>query len=348
MREYLTSTSKLPMFRSANGLVIKLKCAARRGVDPEEILQGTGLHASDLDDPEIFITPAQELLILRKVLDRVDDPQFGLFVGRNYDAVVLGKWAIAAMYSTTVMEAFQIGMRYMDLSHTYFQIELKVHGHKAYLTLKELMDLGRCRKFLHESHIKALHQLCSGILGEPVPLHDIGFAFAKPDYARVYQEIFNCPVRFNAEQTVVIFNSDYLSLPMPQANPLTKKIYENECKRLLQSLNALETTRDMVYRNLMCDHEVFLTLEQAAHRPHMSSRTLRRRLQTEGSSFKEIAEQARRVKAIDLLQSTDHSLQRIAECLGYSDVPNFCHAFKRWTGRTPSSYRKADPICNLT
>ena len=35
-------------------------------------------------------------------------------------------------------------------------------------------------------------------------------------------------------------------------------------------------------------------------------------------------------------------LEQIADELGYSDVANFSRAFKRWSGRSPSSWRK-DP-----
>jgi AraC-like DNA-binding protein len=35
------------------------------------------------------------------------------------------------------------------------------------------------------------------------------------------------------------------------------------------------------------------------------------------------------------------SVDAIAERLGYSTVPNFIRAFRRWTGRPPATYRRA-------
>ncbi|MCX5849504.1 MAG: AraC family transcriptional regulator ligand-binding domain-containing protein [Deltaproteobacteria bacterium] len=257
----------------------------------------------------------------------------------RYDAALLGKWAIAAMHCATAIEAFQLALRYAELSLTYFQFVLKASGNKAFFIFRELMDFGKCRKFLHECQLRAVYQSCTESVGGPIPLHEIRFAFPKPAYANVYTDIFGCPVSFNAEETMLVFDSSLLSLSLPKANPLTCKLYEKECEQLLQSLNALETTKDMVHRELICEHETFPTLAYVARRLHMSPRTLRRRLQAEASTFKGIAEDVRRIKALDLLKSTDQSLELIAEQLGYSDVPNFCHAFKRWTGRTPSSYR---------
>lgn len=342
MQIHLKSKAKLPMFRPANGVGIKLKCAAQHGVDPEEILQGTGLQLSELDDPEVFITTYQDLAILRKILERIDYPQFGLFVGLFYDTAILGKWAIAAMHSATVLDAFQLAMRYSEITVTYFQYELIARGDKVVLTVKELMDLGKCRKFMHEHQTRAIYMLCEQILGKPIVLREIGFAFSRPDYASVYEEIFKCPVKFDTDESYAVFDSSYLSMKLPHANPVTCKLYEKECEQILRNLSVLETTKDMVHRELIYEHDTFPKLEYVARKLHMSPRTLRRRLHSEGTTFKGIAEEVRRIKALDLLKSTDHPLERIAEQLGYSDVPNFCHAFKRWTGQTPSSYRATD------
>ena len=47
-------------------------------------------------------------------------------------------------------------------------------------------------------------------------------------------------------------------------------------------------------------------------------------------------------KAVSLLMESRLSLQAIAEQLGYSDTANFSHAFKKWTGQPPGSFRRGD------
>ena len=76
---------------------------------------------------------------------------------------------------------------------------------------------------------------------------------------------------------------------------------------------------------------------------NVSSRTLHRRLSSEGTSYKEILAEIRKTKAIELLTETLAPVESIAMDLGYSDVTNFYHAFKSWTGKTPISYRKMKP-----
>ena len=49
---------------------------------------------------------------------------------------------------------------------------------------------------------------------------------------------------------------------------------------------------------------------------------------------------ATKQKALDLVADSQRNLDDISEYLGYSDMANFTRAFKRWTGQTPSAYRK--------
>jgi AraC-like DNA-binding protein len=73
----------------------------------------------------------------------------------------------------------------------------------------------------------------------------------------------------------------------------------------------------------------------------MSDRTLKRQLAAEGT-FSTLVDEVRYRHATSLLSRTDYTLELIADELGYSDVANFSRAFKRWSGRSPSNWRK-DP-----
>jgi AraC-like DNA-binding protein len=75
----------------------------------------------------------------------------------------------------------------------------------------------------------------------------------------------------------------------------------------------------------------------------MSSRTLRRRLDEEGTSFRSLLEEVRQALAEELLATGGLSLEEIAERLGYGEVSNFIHAFKRWKGVPPRQYRLGEP-----
>ena len=73
---------------------------------------------------------------------------------------------------------------------------------------------------------------------------------------------------------------------------------------------------------------------------HLTPRTLHRRLQEEGTSYKEILESVRHKLAVAHLKAGHLSVQEIAYTLGYTDMANFRRAFKRWEGVAPSDYRQ--------
>jgi AraC-like DNA-binding protein len=72
----------------------------------------------------------------------------------------------------------------------------------------------------------------------------------------------------------------------------------------------------------------------------MSFRSLQRRLAREGKSYSRIVTNARQQMAEQLLRENSKKLAEIARQLGYSNLPNFTRAFRRWSGITPSEYRQ--------
>lgn len=71
----------------------------------------------------------------------------------------------------------------------------------------------------------------------------------------------------------------------------------------------------------------------------MHPRTLNRRLQAEGNSFRDLMNEARFEVARQLLAGTRMDITEIAFSLGYADPSSFTHAFQRWSGAAPSEWR---------
>lgn len=82
-----------------------------------------------------------------------------------------------------------------------------------------------------------------------------------------------------------------------------------------------------------------LHAETVADAIEIDRRTLSRWLKSEGTSFKRIAGQARLDVAKQLLADTSMNLAEISAALGFSEPAAFSHAFRRWTGTTPSAWR---------
>jgi AraC-like DNA-binding protein len=70
-----------------------------------------------------------------------------------------------------------------------------------------------------------------------------------------------------------------------------------------------------------------------------SDRSLQRRLQEEGTSFRGVVDDARRELAVGYLGDRRMTVAEVAYLLGYSEASAFVRAFKRWTGKTPGEMR---------
>ena len=81
------------------------------------------------------------------------------------------------------------------------------------------------------------------------------------------------------------------------------------------------------------------SLEAVARHLKMSTRTLRRKLSEESTSFRVLLDDLRVQVAIKYLRDTNLTIEAIAAALGFSDGANFRHAFRRWTGRPPQEFR---------
>jgi AraC-like DNA-binding protein len=82
------------------------------------------------------------------------------------------------------------------------------------------------------------------------------------------------------------------------------------------------------------------TAEQVAARLGQSVRTLARRLEAEGTSYRELLDRMRQQAAEHALAHDDRPIADIADRLGFASPQSFNRAFKRWTGTTAAAYRR--------
>jgi len=71
----------------------------------------------------------------------------------------------------------------------------------------------------------------------------------------------------------------------------------------------------------------------------MSTRTLSRRLAEEDTTFEDVVDRLRQSLALQYIKERELSLSQIAWLIGYEGSTSLNHAFRRWTGRSPSAMR---------
>jgi AraC-like DNA-binding protein len=339
MTTLLSSKKNLPLYRSINGLAVLSRYFAKQGIDLDLLIEGTQLQADDLYDPDFLVTPEQEMTVIRNIIRLVPEQGLGLRIGRQYHTGALGMVGIAAIHSDTLLDALQIIYQFDDLLPTYFHFDLKVKDNLVFFTMKELLDLNDIRFFVCEMEFASMDRVTSDLIGIPIQLKEMRIAYPEPEYSKQYQDLFQCPLRFNAKSHMFVFEKSYLYRPLPMANPLARKAYEKECRALSLRLKKQGTVSKRAYQEILFHRNEIPDFNQLARYLNTSNRTLRRRLKEEGTSYKDLVSSIQKKKAINLLQTTFLSIGEIATEMGYKDLANFYRAFKHWTGKNPGDYR---------
>jgi AraC-like DNA-binding protein len=83
-------------------------------------------------------------------------------------------------------------------------------------------------------------------------------------------------------------------------------------------------------------------MDSVARQLVMSPRTLRRRLEAEGTSYRALVDEVRQALAEEMLATGALTVEDVAIRLGYAEASSFIYAFKRWKGTTPAAYARGD------
>lgn len=83
-----------------------------------------------------------------------------------------------------------------------------------------------------------------------------------------------------------------------------------------------------------------LSIDRIAEDLKLSKRTLQRRLQNQNANFAQLRDILRFHYAIKYLIDEHMSVDTVSKALDFSDRTSFTNAFKRWTGLSPSVFRK--------
>jgi len=323
----------------AIGVVLLCRLISDLGHDPAPLLRAEGLP--DVDDlrPTTLVDAARDLGFVLRAIEAVPVPELGLLAGQRHHVSIFGMWGLAMVSSSTLRGAIQVGLRFIDLTHTFLGWKLVKGPGAPRLRLEEPFELGAARTFLIERDLSAAVTLLQDLLGHRRALAEVTVPFDRPPHAARYSEAFGCPVSFGGDVAEAVIRPDSLDTPPLQANPAAAALAEQQCAELAARMSGEGSATAAVRREILAVPGEFPALAEVARRLHLSERGLRRRLLAEGVRYREVLDEVRETLARAYLRDTRLQIEEIAERLGYSDAANFTHAFRRWTGSAPGKLR---------
>jgi AraC-like DNA-binding protein len=332
---------KAPPQHSARSLLPALQVLEEMGFGRRTCLKGTGILLRQLDDPQARMTLRQELVFYRNALELTGDKLIGLKLGEPYLPQRYGLYGYALLSASSVRHALSFAANFGQLTFSFFTFDFSESNGLASFSMSDPPPIEQDLIDVYlDRDISAARVAMTELLGEPFPLHEVHLAHAGHGRQQGYRDYFGCKVCFSSYPGRIIFSAGILDDPLPQSDPETSLHFQQQCHMLIARLSSQSHFIDDLRMLILARPGHFPDIDSLAEKLHTSTRTLRRRLKAEGSSYRRLLEEIRFELAREYLGDTKLPLDEISFLLGYTEPGTFSHAFRRWSGQPPSEYRK--------
>lgn len=316
--------------------------ATARGVALRDCLTGTGLRPDDLADPVMMVSAEQEFAVIRNLLRLLGDTAgLGLEVGERYHFTVLGSVGFAVASSPSMYHAFELALRYIDLTFALTSFRLEEEYEDSRIVLMDDQVPTELHRFALERAVGVMYTMARNLFGRVEVIQGLSFSFPPPADIQIYRDKLGIEPQFNAPRTVIQLDMAVMKQPLPHASAMALHQAEEQCRKLLAERRELTGLAERVCYRLARRGGHPPDMQTMASELCLSVRTLRRRLQEEGTTYADLCDDVRQTFAKELLALPQLSVEQVAERLGYAESASFIHAFKRWMGMTPLAFRVA-------
>ncbi len=319
--------------------------ANANGVSPPDLLHASQLDPTLFAGPDVDLLNSQELRLWSEAARLTGDDDFGLhlaeYLAPRTDEV-FDVLSFALRSCATLGDHYRRASRYLGLVHAGIYLRLEdepavarlVHGHNE-------------EPWPSPRHpVEGLLAL-SLLLGRRMTGHDfapreVRLVHARPARLSEHERIFRAPVRFGCERNELVIDRALLELPQRDAEPRLLAVLNRHLDGLLAEQPEGRGFVEVVQRWMideLPDREPSIAAVAAKQR--MSARTLQRRLHDHGTSFAKVLSDLRHDLALRYLRDHRIAIAEVGFLLGFQDVTAFHRAFKRWSGKTPATYRRS-------
>ncbi len=333
-----------PRVHTTQRIAAIVQTLAQDGIPPAESLAGSSLDEAALTAPDTRVSYAQIATIFRNALNLSPDPTVALRAGLRMHLTAFGMYGYALLSSPTFADAMAFGdkcHRSMGPLADYTRVRaegVEIFRYDGILSTDPADGLYRfALEFKFAEHMTLFRDL----YGETFAFSAVRAAYAEPAHHEAYRSLFRCPVSFDQPANELEIRAPWFDRKPRLPDAVTHRSASEICRQFLSDQAATAGVASSVRQTLvdtMPWH--FPRIETMAAALSMHPRTLRRRLEAEGTNYRDLLAQVRLQIAIDYLRNTRMTNEEIANRLGYSDAANFRHAFARWTGKSPREYRQ--------
>jgi AraC-like DNA-binding protein len=328
----------------ATKLVAVTNSLADFGIAPQEALRGADLSPETLNSPETRISLNQMIQTFRNAMRLSADPHLPFKIGANIHVSAYGMYGFAILCSADFRKTMDFAVAYHQLATPLAEISFSEKDQNAVWTIHPLIHPsidGPLLRFLTEMQLGIHLALHRDIMGDAFKPTKVAMTYGPAADFGIGPELVGCPVSFGEHANQFVFDAAWLNLKPTFGNRATYASVQATCDELIAQMAVRAGVAGRVRKALLQDIAKHPTLPAIAKLLRTTTRTLRRKLQEQNTSFRALQDELRAHLALKYLRDTAMTNEDIAFALGFSDAANFRQAFRRWTGRTPREIRGA-------
>jgi AraC-like DNA-binding protein len=308
------------------------------GVDPAEVALEAGIDSSLFADPAAVISFDALDRYLVKCVQATRCPHFSLLLGAEEGFANLGMVGRLVEHSPTVASALR------NLSANFHHYELG-----ATVTLVADDDTA-VLEYAIEQRVTAPELIADGAMAIAVGIlrHMCGPRWApielqlrrsRPARTEPYRRILGERVRYGCPRNALLFPAQWLSHPLRGAAPDLRRFFRDQLAAMGgERPSAFPARLRGIIRSRLLGGTC--ASEDAARALAVSRRTLHRRLAANGTTFERELDEVRYDIARQMLEHSSAPMLEITASLSYANSSAFTRAFRRWSGHTPTEWRK--------
>jgi len=280
------------------------------------------------------------LSLCTRAVSVTGDRALGLRFGATLQLGGHGVLGHALMSCRTLKQAAELLVRHNPLRSQNGRVRLAFEGDRTILSFTPAFEVPGAPHFLCDMFFAAATNGIRQLLGRELARADIELAYYPDVPSEEYDRYLRVPVRFGQPANRLIGPQNIMDAPLHAAGVATAPAYLRQCELLLRQMEAAGGYESSVRRLLLSSRGRFPAAPDIAQALNLSERTLRRRLNAENTSYQAIVNDVRNHLARQYLADTDLSVADIGTLIGFEDLSNFRHAFRRWNGVSPSRFRR--------
>lgn len=309
------------------------------GCDPEPIFNSYGFKPTQFENPDFEIPFIRGSRLFADCVKATGCEHFGLSLGMRTEPSALGIAGFMLQTAYDVNTALHALIRHYELHDQGSFVSLKINNNFAFLGYGLKVSGASATEHIYDLAMTVGCKIMRGLCGEDWNPTEVMLARPHPQDPSPYKRFFKTSIRFDAEENAVVFPTHWLQHKLPNQDPLLFDYLEGRAAELhlKQGFSLINKLHRFLHKSLVTGD---YSANTAAQHLGIHERTLSRRLHELDTNFRKEINEVRYTMARNFLATSQASTAEIALALGYADAATFSRSFKRWSGMSPTQWRR--------